>query len=319
MRRRAFTLLESIIALAVLSAGSFVLYDTYRTIMVLTDKNVSLNETNTNLQWGYYRMLTQLESAGLFVTCANFNSTALTFTPVAAGTWGNAIEFMQVLPFTGYIEPDDGSGYSVSNPPPPTRSVYLQPSDQFVFLSYNPALYNASVIPSDAVLYPTYPHISQSVTSGTTTATAPGISFNVINTTVSGLVGLHMPTALGSNTFLDCNRAYFMVEAAFVVSTSAADGHKTLSYIPDTNYPASSVIICQKLDGNNQTQPGDSSIPSGGTSGTFCMPAGGNSVQVLLPIRSLEFLNVMSRAGGSASRNNTWVNVNCKFRERATL
>jgi hypothetical protein len=226
---------------------------------------------------------------------------------------------MRVLPFTGYVNPDDSSGYSVSNPPPPTRSVFLQSSDQFIFLSYNASLYSASVIPSDAVLYPTYPHISHTITSGTATGTEPGISFDVIDTAVSGLVGLHTPAALGSNTFQDCNRAYFMVEAAFVVTTSAADGHKTLSYIPDTNYPGSSVVICQKLDGNNQTQPGDSSIPSGGTSGTFCMPAGGNCVQVLLPIRSLEFLNVMSRAGGSASRNNTWVNVNCKFRERATL
>jgi hypothetical protein len=110
-----------------------------------------------------------------------------------------------------------------------------------------------------------------------------------------------------------------MVEAAFVVTTSTADGHKTLTYIPDTNAPGTSVTICPRLDGNNQTQPGDASIPTGGTAGTFCMPGGSNAVQVLLPIRSLEFLNVMTRAGGSAARNDTWINVNCKFRERAAF
>ncbi len=306
-------------ALMVLSVGSFMLYDTYRTSMYLTDKNIAMNEANTNLEWGYYRMLTELDNAGTFVTCANYDPVAQAFAPVTAGQWGNAIEFMRVLPFTGYVKPDDGSGYTVSNPPPPTRTVYLQTSDQFVFLTYNPALYSAAVIPSDARLFPTYPHVSQSVTSGTNSQTVPGLSFDVIDTSVSGLVGMHMPTVLGSNTFLDCNRAYYMVEAAFVVTTSATDGHKTLIYIPDVNAPGTSVTICTRLDGNNQTQPGDTSIPAGGTAGTFCMPGGSNAVQVLLPIRSLEFLNVMTRAGGSAARNDTWINVNCKFRERAAL
>jgi len=317
--RRAFTLVETMIALMVLSVGSFALYDTYRTSIYLTDKNIAMNEANSSLEWAYYRMLTELDNAGAFVTCANYDPVARAFAPVAAGQWGNAIEFMRLLPFTGYVNPDDGSGYSVSNPPPPTRTVYLQTGDQFVFLTYNPALYSAAVIPGDARLYPTYPHVSQSVASGTNSETVPGLSYDVIDTSVSGLVGLHMPAVLGSNTFLDCNRAYFMVEAAFVVTTSTSDGHKTLTYIPDTNAPGASVTICSRLDGSNQTQPGDTSIPTGGTGLTFCMPAGGDAVQVLLPICSLEFLNVMTRAGGSAARNNTWINVNCKFRERVTL
>jgi hypothetical protein len=73
------------------------------------------------------------------------------------------------------------------------------------------------------------------------------------------------------------------------------------------------------MDGNNQTQPGDASIPVGGTSGTFCIPPGSISVQVLFPIRSLEYYNVTSRNGGSSARNATWVNVNCKFRRRESL
>jgi len=49
------------------------------------------------------------------------------------------------------------------------------------------------------------------------------------------------------------------------------------------------------------------------------MPAGSNAVQTLLPIRSLEYLNVMTRNGGSPARNNSWLNVNAKFRLRQGL
>jgi prepilin-type N-terminal cleavage/methylation domain-containing protein len=315
----AFTLVEVLIGLVIMSAGSAMLYETFRTNMFMVDKNVSMNESNTNLQWGYYRMLSTLEAAATFVDCATYDPVAQTFTAVSPGTWGNAVRFMQLCPITSYVEPDDGSGYSVTNPPPPANVTYLQSTDQTVSLSYNTALYNASCIPSDARLLPTYPQVSGTVTTGNSQGVKPGLSFDSINTTVPGAITLHFPAPLGSSTFLYCNRAYFMVEGAFAVTTSAVDGHKSLLYFPDTTQPSNSVTICQKMDGSNQFQPGDSSIPAGGTSGTFCIPSGSTSVQVLFPLRSLEYLNVMSRDGGSATRNNTWINVNCKFRERETL
>ncbi len=316
---RAFTLIETMIALVILGAGSAMLYETLRTNMFLVDKNIAMNEANTNLQWGYYRMLSTLEGAATFVDCATYDPGAQTFTAVSPGTWGNAVRFMQLCPITCYVNPDNGSGYTVSNPPPPTTVTYLQSTDQYVFFTYNASLYNASCIPTSARVYPTYPEISGSVSTGSSPGVKPGLNFDVIDTSVSGLIGIHLPTPLGSNAFLSSNRAYFMVEGAFAVTTSALDGHKTLLYFPDTSQPSNSVTICQKLDGGNQTQPGDSTIPSGGTSGTFCIPSGSDSVQVLFPVRSLELLNVMSRDGGSAARNNTWINVNCKFRQRATL
>jgi prepilin-type N-terminal cleavage/methylation domain-containing protein len=316
---RAFTLVESMIAMLVLGVGTAMLYESFRSSLFLVDKNIAMNEADSNLQWGYYRMLTTLEAAGEFVDCATYNPATQTFTAVSSGTWGNAVRFMQLCPITCYVEPDDGSGYSVSNPPLPTTTTYLQSTDQSVLFSYNTALYNASCIPTDARLFPTYPELSGTVSTGSSPGVKPGLNFDGITTTVPGTITLHFPTPLGSNTFLYCNRAYFMVEGAFAVTTSSADGHKTLLYFPDTNQPSNSVVICQKMDGNNQTQPGDSSIPTGGTSGTFCIPSGSTSVQVLFPVRSLEFLNVMSRDGGSAARNNTWINVNCKFRQRETL
>jgi serine kinase of HPr protein (carbohydrate metabolism regulator) len=42
-------------------------------------------------------------------------------------------------------------------------------------------------------------------------------------------------------------------------------------------------------------------------------------VQTLLPIRSAGAVNVMTRRGGAAARNNTWINVNIKFRQREDL
>lgn len=316
---RAFTLVEAMIALVILGVGTAMLFETFRTSMYMVDKNVSMNEANTNLQWGYYRMLTTLESAATFVDCATYDPNAQTFTAVSPGTWGNAVRFMQLCPITCYVEPDDGSGYSVSNPPPPTTTTYLQSTDQTVTFSYNAALYNASCIPASARIFPTYPQVSGTVSTGSSPGVKPGLSFTLLNTSVPGTIGVQLPAPLGSSTFLYCNRAYFMVEGAFAVTTSALDGHKTLLYFPDTTQPANSVTICQKMDGNNQTQPGDSSIPSGGTAGTFCIPSGSTSVQVLFPVRSLEYFNVMGRDGGSAARNNTWINVNCKFRQRLTL
>jgi hypothetical protein len=157
------------------------------------------------------------------------------------------------------------------------------------------------------------------VVGGSSPGVKPGLAFTVLQNDGAGTIGIYIPGTLGTSAFLSSNRAYFMYESAFAVITNATDGHKSLLYFPDTLQPANYVTICQKMDGSNQSQAGDSSIPSGGTSGTFCMPAGSNSVQVLFPIRSLEYYNVMSRDGGSAARNNTWINVNCKFRQRITL
>jgi prepilin-type N-terminal cleavage/methylation domain-containing protein len=314
-----FTLVEVMISLVVFAAGSAAIYETYLTSIYSVAENVSLNESNTNLQWAYYRMLSTLESAATFVDCATYDPTAQTFTAVTSGTWGNAVRFMQRCPITCYVEPDDGSGYSISNPPPPSTTTYLQSTDTAVTLSYNSSLYSASCIPSSARLLPTYPEVSGTVSSGSSPGEKPGLAISSINTATAGTITVHFSTALGSNNFLYCNRAYFIVESAFAVTTSATDGHKTLLYFPDTTQPSVFVTICQKMDGGNQTQPGDSTIPAGGTSGTFCIPTGAAYVQVLFPVRALEYLNVMSREGGSAARNNTWINVNCKFHKRSLL
>jgi prepilin-type N-terminal cleavage/methylation domain-containing protein len=317
--RRAFTLLEVMIGLVILTAVTSVLYETFRANLVLVDKNIACNEANTNLQWSYNRMLSTLESAALFVDCATYDPTAQTFAAVSPGAWGNAVRFMRLCPITCYTEPDDGSGYSVSNPPLATATIYLKSTDQYISFSYNTALYKASCIPATARVFSTYPQVSGTVSTGSSPGVKPGLNFDTIDTSVAGTVKIHLPAPLGSSAFLYCNRAYFMVEAAFAVTTDATDGHKILIYIPDTSAPSSFVTICQKLDGSNQTQPGDSTIPAGGTSGTFCMPAGSGSVQVLYPIRSQEYINVMSRDAGAAARNNTWINVNCKFHQRTTL
>ena len=315
----AFTLIEVVIALAVFAVGSTVFYQSLRANITLQAKNISLNEGNTNLQWSFYRLLSSLEPSAFFVDCANYNPSTQTFTAVASGTWGNSVRFMRLLPITCYVLPADGSGYTVNNPPPSTRYVDLPATAQSVSLNYNASLYSASVVPASARLYPAFPSISQTVTGGFSPGLKPGLGLSSINTGTSGLIVAQLPAPLGANTFLDCNRAYFIVEAAFAVTTNSVDGHKDLLYFADTSQPSNPVTICSKLDGGNQTQPNDPTIPTGGTSGTFCMPAGSNAVQTLLPIRSLEYLNVMTRNGGSAARNNSWLNVNSKFRSRQSL
>jgi len=318
-RPSAFTLVEVVIALAVFAVGSGLLYQSFRANLTLMAKNISVNEGNANLQWSFYRLLSSLEPSAFFVDCANYNPTTQTFTAVASGTWGNSVRFMRLLPITCYVLPADGSGYTVNNPPPSTRYVDLPSTAQSVSLNYNASLYSGSVIPASARLYPAFPSISQTVTGGFSPGVKPGLGISSVNTSTSGLIVVQLPAPLGSNTFLDCNRAYFIVEGAFAVATNSVDGHKDLLYFSDTSQTANPITISNKLDGGNQTQPNDPTIPTGGTSGTFCMPAGSNAVQTLLPIRSLEYLNVMTRNGGSAARNNSWLNVNSKFRSRQSL
>jgi hypothetical protein len=249
------------------------------------------------------------------VDCANFNSTTQTFTPVAAGTWGNAVRFETICPITLYVMPDDSSGYTISNPPPPTRVHYLNQADTSVRLTYNTSLYsNAAAYSASSRLLPTYPALSGSGTSTQNPGVQPGIAFDSANTATPGVVTLTFTSGINAN-ILDCNRAYFIQESAFVVTTSP-DGHRSLLFMPDCRSTSVSTVVCRDLDGGNQSQPGDTTIPGGGTPGIFCFPNGTTTVQVLLPVRSQEFLNVMSRAGGSAARNNTWVNVNCKLRDQ---
>lgn len=311
----AFTLVETMMAIALFSIGSLIVYETLRSTIFLSAKNVAFNISNTSLQQAYLRLLTTLESAPLFVDCANYNSTTQTFTAVSTGTWGNSVRFMQTLPIAGYVLPDNGSGYTVTNPPPPTHLVYLNSSDQLISLSYNTSLYSTSGITTSARLYPAYPSVSQTVSGGSSPGLKPGLTIDSVDTSVSGTIKVHLPTPLGSNVFLDCNRAYLMVEAAFAV-IQAADGHKELLYFADTSQPNSSVNICRELDGANQTQPNDTTIPSGGTPGTFCMVATLDAVQTLLPIRTREFSNVINRQGGSPAHNDQWINLNTKFHQR---
>jgi hypothetical protein len=225
---------------------------------------------------------------------------------------------MRLLPISCYVLPDDGSGYTMTNPPPATRNVYLSASQQNVYLTYNSSVYSGAVIPSSARLYPAFPSVSQTVIGGTSPGLKPGLGFDVL-TNSPGLIGLHLPAALGSNVFQDCNRAYFMVESAFAVTQTAADGHKDLLYFPDTSQTSNPIVVCRNLDGANQTKANDPSIPNGGTPGTFSLVATRDAVQTLLPIRSAGAVNVMTRRGGSAARNNTWINVNTKFRQREDL
>jgi hypothetical protein len=312
-------LIEAMMAVATFSIGSGIIYHSFSASLFLTAKNAALNGGNTSLQHGYYRLLTTLESAAMLVDCANFNSSTGTFTAVSSGTWGNSVRFMRLMPIACYIIPNDGSGYTVSNPPPPTRNVSLSSTDQFVFVNYNPALYSPSGITTSARFYPAFPSITQTVSGGKSPGVKPGLTFDVIDTSVSGLIGMHLPTQLGTNTFPDCSRGYFLIESAFAVTTDPNDGHKNLLYFSNTSQTSNPLIICRNLDGANQTQANDASIPNGGTSGTFCMIAGTDAVQTLLPIRSREYVNVMNRRGTAATHNNTWINVNAKFRQRIDL
>lgn len=323
---RAFTLIEAMMAVAILAVGSGMLYETARASLFLTAKNSSLNVGNAGLQQSFYKLMSTLEASPVFVDCATYDPVAQTFTAVSNGTWANSVRFMTLIPISFYVEPDDGSGYTPTNPPPPTRQVYLKSTDQFVFLYYNSSVDPMVSVPSNARIYPAFPYVSETVSTGPSPGVKPGLGFQVSDTTSGAsssppVAGFYMNNTLGSNVFLDCNRAYLIYESAFAVVPGDVTGSRNLIYISNTGTPSSSVIICRDLDSTAQTQANDSTIPTGGTTGTFCMVSGSNSVQVLLPVRARQFTNVLantggSSAGGSSAKNNAWINVNSKFHQR---
>jgi prepilin-type N-terminal cleavage/methylation domain-containing protein len=323
---RAFTLIEMMMAVAILAVGSGMLYETARASMFLTAKNSSLNVGNAGVQQSFYKLLTTLEASPVFVDCATYDPVGQTFTAVSNGTWANSVRFMTLIPISFWVKPDSPSTYTPTNPPPPTYQHYLPSTDQFVFLYYNSAVDPMVPIPANARIYPSFPYVSETVTGGPSPGVKPGLGFQVQDTT-DGVTnnppeaGFYMNNTLGNNAFLDCNKAYIIYESAFAVVPGDTPTSRNLVYFSNTSTPSSNVIICRDLDNSAQTQAGDSTIPTGGTTGTFCMVSGSNAVQVLLPVRARQFVNILANtggtsAGGSAAKNNAWINVNSKFHMR---
>jgi prepilin-type N-terminal cleavage/methylation domain-containing protein len=314
---RAFTLMETMVAVAILAVGSLVMYDMGRATLFLTAKNSSLNVGNADLRHAYYRLLSTLEAAPIIVDCANFDPVAKTFTAVASGTWGNSVRFMIPLPVSCYILPVDGSGYTPTNPPPPTRSVSYPVGQTSVSIWYSSSIYPTPVISASARFYPEYPHVSETLSTGTSPGVKPGLGMSAWSIPSANHIAANFNNTLtATSTFLDCNRAYILVEGAFAVVPNTGIGTNKLLYFADTSQTSSPLVLCQDLDTGAQTQANDTTIPSGGTTGTFCVITGVNGVQTLLPIRAPQFTNIISKVGGSAANNNTWLNVNAKFRER---
>jgi hypothetical protein len=317
---RAFTLAEVMVALGVFVLGLGIVYESFMASVYLTNKNISLNIGNLDLQRSYYSMLTNLESAGIFVDCANYSQSTNSFTAVATGTWGNAVRFMTVVPISLYILPDDNSGYTVSNPPPPTRNVKLQSTDTSISCNYNTTLYPHPAVTTSLRFYPCFAKVTETIAGGSSPGiNVPGLGFSSYTNSTPGLLTLHMLNPVGTNSISDCNRAYLMVESAYAVTTDPSDGHKQLLYFADATNAASYTIVARNLDPLKQTQANDTTIPAGGTPGTFCMTSGLNAIQALLPIRSKDYTNFLQKSGGTSALNNTWLNVNLKFRLRRSL
>lgn len=324
-----YTLLEILIAVSIFGVAAQIAYEVMVSNTVLAAKNTGLNKSNAELQSAYYKLLSGLEDSAAFVDCANYDATSGNFTAVAQDSWGNSVRFLRLVPLTGYVLPADGSGYTVSNPPPVTRQVYYAGGSTTVTISYNPALYSGANLPTGIRLYATFPSVSETVSGGKSPGVKPGLGVSSISASGTQKLVLTMNSTLPANTILDCNRVYLVVESAFAVTTDASDGHKTLLYIANTSSTAAPVVISTNLDAGNHDLPDpnpsmtpamavDSTIPNNGTSGTFSMNTAIDTLKVLLPIRDQQFNKTISRFGSGAT-NTGFISITPKFRERQQL
>lgn len=321
-----FTLVEMIVATCVCLVAGGLCLSMFRLSLTLTAKNISLNDSNAALQTSFSQVLATMESS-ILVDCANFDPASQTFTPLAAGTWGNTVRFMRLLPVTVYVLPDDGSSYTMDNPPASTRLSYLKKGSSAVNVTYNAALYPFTNPPASARFYPSFPATSELVSNplSKSPGTKPGLGIaSVSNATVSNGLGkatINLTNALvGDRTVSDCTHGYILVEAALTVIPETTNGPKRLLYFDDTTLPANYVVVCPSLDATDQSPP--DAAPAGTTyPGCFRCPVGVGILQTVLPIRSRDYSNAitLSLNGGAQAETNTWVRLSPQFRQRGTL
>lgn len=327
-RRSAFTLVETMSAVAVFSLVTGAFLSLFSTSLTLTMKNVSLNDSNSELQNCFNQMANRLEGAALLVDVADYTPASQTFAAVADGTWGNAVRFMVPVPAaTTYVLPDDNSGYTMDNPAPSTRLSFLQSGSKVVKVNFNGTLYSLANVPAAARLYPAFPTTTENVSTGSSPGDKPGLGIASVSVTTGG-VALSAATITLTNAMTtarnhsvsDCTRAYFIMEAALAFVPEVPGGPRRLLYFPDTSRPGTAVELSRSLDAANQVPPPPYVGPA--VAGNFCRPSGVNGVRVMLPIRSRDYSNALLRRGNgttAAADTNLWIRLDPQFRLRTNL
>ena len=328
-RAGAFTLAEMLVAMGIFSLTTLGIWETIRTVFFLSAKNTGVNLSHTALQMGVDQLAEQLRSSLQIVDVANFNGTTFTHidetAAAGASAAGNAVRFVRCMPVTLYLLPDDGSGYTQSNPQNPQSLLYpdyLTKGNKTVKATFNTAtsnLSNANFLADlrGARLCPRFPFLTETLTTGSSPGTLPGLTLASTPTLTAGSTATFsltygLPTTA---SVASCNQAYLVViSAAAVINRGTA--YSELVYYPDatnlTRFNSLTVALAPSTTGNGPTA---FSLPL--TAGSLANPAARGSVQINLPVYAPSLNNTVGRRGGTAALVNIELSVPVETRRRA--
>lgn len=297
------------------------------TMATLSAKNVSLNDSGINLRRSVLNLTTDAEKAVEVTDVANFDPVTNTFTPVAKGTWGNAVRMMTLLPGSFYLVDSSTSLYTASNPPSASGSstpTYLSAGTTTVNATYD-ATSSAittlnSLLTGSERLLALYPIRRQSDSAsgklGLALSAKPSItaSGKVAFSLASPLTAAPASSTSDANaTIQTFNQAYLIRECAYVVLPNGDGNACNLYYMSNTAVPGALVLRSPAIAARQPTDIYHPAASAAGTGACFCLTtdsSGEQVLQILLPVASRDYSNVLLNGGRTAAAYNLYITAN---------
>jgi hypothetical protein len=324
----AYTLVEMMVACGVFAIGSLGMWECIRTVFVVAAKNAGINVSHSALQQSVDQLANRIRNSFQVVDVATFNGT--TFTDIneaaASGTSaaGNAVRFLRLLPVTLFLLPDDGSGFTETNAQNPqslTYPDYLTEGNKTVKVTCNTGTTNVTGADfvadlAGARLFPLFPYLTETITTGSSPGTIPGLTLSAKPTVTTGTNTYQLTYGLPAATQVpSCNQAYLViVSAAAVLNRGTA--YSELIYYPDATNVSRSVSLSTALAAST-TGSGPAAFAIPVTAGALSDQTARGSLQINLPVYVPGLNNVVFRNGGNAAYINMSISLPVETRRRA--
>ena len=264
--RRAFTLVETLVSLAVFCMAAGGIYTLASQVMFLVAKNTGINVSHNTLQYAMDYMGEQLRASPQIVDVAQYSSAGgvgfLSLNEADSGSYtaanpatGNAIRFVRVLPLSLFVPPNDGSGYTEANPQDPSSYKYpdylnsgaSNLSVQYPTQAANLADPNFVADLAGARLFLRYPYLSEADPAATASLLSTGAQYPGLRLSAAPTLGgtaqiLSLVNPLPAKV-PSCNQAYLIVVSAFVLLNSGDNVTSQLIYYPDVSHLARNRVL----------------------------------------------------------------------------
>ena len=324
----AYTLVEMMVACGVFALATLGIWDCTRAVFFLAAKNTGINVSHEALQTSVDKLANDIRASLQVVDVANFDGTTFSDVNEATATGnsasGNAVRFLRLLPATLFVLPDDGSGYTATNPQNPQSLQYpdyLTGGNKIVKVNYNipAATMASSYFQADlnsARFFPRFPYLSETIAAGSSPGTIPGLTMTTFTTTGTNTATLNLTYGLPTSTPVpSCNQAYLVIVSAAAVLNRGA-GYAELMYYPDATNLSRSVSLSKALNASTAgSGPAAFALPK--TAGSLADPTARGSLQINFPVYTPNLNNLVVRDGEKGALINISVALPVELRRRA--